>query len=151
MKVIIAGCGRVGSTLARMLSENHDVTVIDRTSDAFRRLGPKFKGHKLVGQGTDMDILKRAGIESADVFVSVTDGDNRNIMAAQIARTVFGVKTVMTRVYDPSRSAAYQEMGIITICTTAFAAGTLRDIAEGQASPSFLEQLQTYLAEAQSV
>lgn len=151
MKVIIAGCGRVGSTLARLLADQHDVTVVDRTSDAFRRLGSKFKGHKVVGQGTDVDVLKRAGIEHADVFVSVTDGDNRNIMAAQIAKKVFHVPTVMTRVYDPSRAAAYRNLGIFTICSTSTTAGLLRDVAEGRAPEPFLSQLDAYLAEARTV
>ena len=130
MNVIILGCGRVGSTLAKQLSaEEHEVTIIDETSDAFRRLGSKFKGTRLVGPGTDMDVLRRAGIESADVFVSVTQGDNTNIMAAQIAKEVFSVPRVLTRIYDPIRAEAYQQIGIHTICTTVIAAGLLHDIA----------------------
>lgn len=137
MKVIILGCGRVGSTLARqMAGEGHDVTVIDRDTGAFRRLGAKFKGQKIVGPGTDMDVLRRAGVEGADVFVSVTDGDNRNIMAAQIAKSVFNVPKVMTRLYDPNRAQSYQDMGIQTICTTAIAAGLLHDMAFGETDPA---------------
>jgi trk system potassium uptake protein TrkA len=133
MRVIIVGCGRVGSTLARMLSaEGNEVTVVDQTSDAFRRLGPKFKGQRVVGPGTDVAVLKRAGIEQADVFVSVTDGDNRNIMAAQIAKTVFNVPRVLTRIYDPSRAQAYQEMGIQTICTTMIASNLMYDLSQGR-------------------
>lgn len=151
MKVVIVGCGRVGSTLARMLAERHEVTVVDRTSDAFRRLGPKFRGAKLVGPGTDLDVLRRAGIETADIFVSVTDGDNRNIMAAQIAKRIFGVAQVFTRIYDPSRAAVYHEMGIQTLCTTATAAGLFCDLVEGRRPEAFLDQLQTYLDAAQKV
>ena len=151
MNVIIAGCGRSGSTLARMLGKEHHVTVIDRTSDAFRRLGKGFKGGTLVGQGTDMDILKRAGIEKADVFVAVTDGDNRNIMAAQIAKEVFGVGTVLCRIYDPSRAAAYQELGIQTYCTTAISAGYLRDLALGTVPGALAAHLKNYLDEVRSV
>ena len=151
MNVIIAGCGRSGSTLARMLAPEHHVTVIDRTSDAFRRLGKNFKGATLVGQGTDMDILRRAGAENADVFVAVTDGDNRNIMAAQIAKEVFGVGTVLCRIYDPSRAAAYQEMGIQTYCTTAISAGYLRDMAVGSISGTLAAQFQNYLDEVRSI
>ncbi len=143
MKAIILGCGRVGSTLARMLSEaGHDVTIIDQTSEAFRRLGAKFKGARVVGPGTDVDILKRAGIEGADVFVSVTDGDNRNIMAAQIAKTLFDVPNVMTRIYDPSRAQAYKEMGIQTLCTTSIAANLFFDLAEKKPVDEMVENLQ---------
>ena len=142
MRVIIVGCGRVGSTLARMLSEEgHDVTVVDQTSDAFRRLGAKFKGTRLVGPGTDVAVLTRAGIEQADVFVSVTDGDNRNIMAAQIAKTVFNVPRVLTRIYDPSRAAAYRELGIQTICTTMIAANLIYDGAHDRPIDSLLTDL----------
>lgn len=130
MQVLILGCGRVGSTLAKMMAaEGHDVTIIDQTSEAFRRLGSKFAGTRIVGPGTDVDVLRRAGIESADVFVSVTQGDNTNIMAAQIAHTVFKVPKVLTRIYDPSRAEAYGEMGIHTICTTTLAAGLLQNLA----------------------
>jgi trk system potassium uptake protein TrkA len=133
MQILILGCGRVGSTLAKMLSgEGHDVTVMDQTSDAFRRLGTKFTGKRVVGQGTDADTLRGAGIETADVFVSVTQGDNTNIMAAQIAKIVFKVPTVLTRIYDPSRAEAYSQMGIYTICTTSIAAGLMRDVALDQ-------------------
>ena len=146
MKVIILGCGRVGSTLARMLAgEGHDVTVIDRTSEAFRRLGRKFPGARLVGQGTDMDVLRRAGIENADVFVAVTDGDNRNIMASQVAKFVFSVPKVLTRIYDPSRAEAYQQMGIQTICTTTIAAGLLHDLSLGQSVDAVLDGVQETL------
>ena len=133
MRVIILGCGRVGSTLAKMMAdEDHDVTVIDQTSDAFRRLGSKFRGTRLVGPGTDLDVLRRAGIENADVFVAVTQGDNTNIMATQIAKEVFNIPKVLTRIYDPIRADAYQQRGIDTICTTTIAAGLMHDIALGR-------------------
>ena len=130
MRVVILGCGRVGSTLAKIMAEGeHDVIVIDQTSESFRRLGTRFPGTRVVGPGTDVDVLRRAGIESADLFVSVTQGDNTNIMAAQIAREVFKVPKVLTRIYDPIRAQAYREMGIHTICTTTIAAGLMRDLA----------------------
>jgi trk system potassium uptake protein TrkA len=130
LKVIILGCGRVGSTLARRLSlEGHAVTVIDMTSDAFRRLGLKFKGQKIVGTGLDQDTLRKAGIANADVFFAVTQGDNTNIMAAQIAKEVFSIPRVLARIYDPIRGQAYREMGIITLCTTTIAANILRSAA----------------------
>ncbi len=132
-KIVILGCGRVGSTLARQMSgEGHDVTVLDQTSDSFRRLGTKFKGQRLVGSGLDQDLLKRAHLGDADVFIAVTQGDNTNIMAAQIAREVFAVPRVMARIYDPIRAQAYREMGITTLCTTTLAAGLLHDAALGE-------------------
>ncbi len=128
LNVIILGCGRVGSTLARMMyRDGHNVTVIDLLNESFRRLGPKFKGQRVVGNGVDEDVLKRAGIETCDVFVSVTQGDNRNIMAAQIAKEVYQVKKVITRINDPIRADAYREMGIVTICGTTILSGVVRD------------------------
>ncbi|HEY3329710.1 MAG TPA: NAD-binding protein [Capsulimonadaceae bacterium] len=132
MNVLILGCGRVGSTLARQLvQEGHSLTVIDLTGDAFRRLGPKFKGQRIVGTGMDQDVLRRAGIEAADVFVAVTNGDNTNIMAAQIARNVFNVKKTLARIYDPIRAEAYRELGIETLCTTTVATAILRSAIVG--------------------
>jgi trk system potassium uptake protein TrkA len=132
MNVIILGCGRVGSTIARSLVlDHHQVTVIDMTADAFRRLGPKFMGKKVVGTGTDQLVLQRAGIEKADVFLALTQGDNTNFMAAQIAREVFNVPKVTTRIYDPIRADAYRELGIETLCTTTLAAGLLRAMITG--------------------
>ncbi len=129
-KIVILGCGRVGSTLARqMSSEGHDVAVIDLTSDAFRRLGTKFKGQRFVGSGLDQDLLRKAGVDHADVFIAVTQGDNTNIMAAQIAREVFAATRVIARIYDPNRAQAYREMGITTVCTTTLAAGLIHDSA----------------------
>ncbi|NLH99110.1 MAG: TrkA family potassium uptake protein [Chthonomonadales bacterium] len=128
MNVIILGCGRVGSTLARRLyHDGHNVTVIDLTGEAFRRLGSKFRGQRIVGNGLDRDILERAGIKSCDVFVSVTQGDNRNIMSAQIAKHVYKVPRVLTRINDPIRADAYRQMGIITICSPTIISGLVRD------------------------
>jgi trk system potassium uptake protein len=127
MNVIILGCGRVGSTIARQMAQDqHNVTVIDITSDAFRRLGPKFSGKKIIGTGMDQAVLKRAGIENADAFLALTQGDNTNIMAAQLAKVVFNVPKVTTRIYDPIRAEAYRELGIDTLCTTTLAAGLIR-------------------------
>ncbi len=128
MNVVVLGCGRVGSTFARLMyHDQHTVTVIDLQSEAFRRLGARFKGSRIVGNGIDEDVLKRAGIESADVFVAATQGDNRNIMAAQIAQRVFGVKKVVARIYDPVRADRYRQLGIVTLCTTTIASGLLHD------------------------
>lgn len=128
MNVIILGCGRVGSTLARLMyRDGHNVTVIDLLSESFRRLGVRFKGQRVIGNGIDEDILKRAGVENCDIFIAVTQGDNRNIMAAQIAREVYGVPKVVTRINDPIRADTYRSMGIVTICGTTILAGLVRD------------------------
>lgn len=119
MKVVIMGCGRVGSTLATLMDQaGHRVTVIDSNSDAFQRLRSDFKGEKIVGNGVDEEILRRAGIETADAFAAVTNGDNRNIMASQIAKEIFNIKKVVCRIYDPIRDSTYREMGMETICPT---------------------------------
>ena len=128
MNLIVLGCGRVGSTLARMMyKEGHNVVVVDLLSESFRRLGSKFKGQRVIGNGMDTDVLKRAGIENCDVFVAVTEGDNRNIMAAQIAHEVFKVPKVLTRINDPIRADTYRQLGIITICGTTILSGLMRD------------------------
>jgi len=129
MKVIILGCGRVGSTLARSLdSSNHEVTVIDWNEQQFQRLGSNFGGETVIGTGIDEDVLRLAGIEYADVFVAVTNGDNRNIMASQIARTVFDVSHVLTRIYDPVRATMYHQLGLDTVCSTT----TMADIMQSK-------------------
>ena len=118
LSVVILGCGRVGSSLARQMArEGHSITIIDLTSDAFRRLGQKFKGQRVVGTGLDQDTLRKAGLDRADVFVAVTQGDNTNIMAAQIAREVFSVGKVVARIYDAKRAAVYERLGIPTVAT----------------------------------
>jgi trk system potassium uptake protein TrkA len=128
MHVIILGCGRVGSTLALMLDcEKHAVSVIDKDGDAFRRLGENFCGRTVAGWGIDADTLLEAGIEGADAFVAVTNGDNTNIMASQIAKTLFGVPHVLARIYDPLRAHVYREFDIETICSTTLSTGLLFD------------------------
>lgn len=127
MKIIILGCGRMGATMAMRLSKaGHNVTVIDREPDAFRRLRD-FDGKTVFGNGLDPDVLRRAGIEQADTFVAVTNGDNRNITAVQIAKEIFNVPKVLARIYDPMRAAAYEELGIPTLCTTNIGAGLMID------------------------
>lgn len=119
MKIVILGCGRVGSTLANMLDQSgHEVSVIDYSSEAFQRLSPDFKGETIPGNGVDEEILIRAGIKEADAFAAVTNGDNRNIMASQIAKEIFNVKKVMCRIYDPIREETFRELGMETICPT---------------------------------
>jgi trk system potassium uptake protein TrkA len=130
--VVILGCGRVGSTLAAILTrEGHQVAIIDRDQSAFdkaaQRLGPTFAQETVPGIGIDEDVLRQAGIEGADAFISVTSGDNTNIVAAQIAQRKFGVSRVLVRVYDPIRADAYREAGLNTICTTTISAGLFHD------------------------
>jgi trk system potassium uptake protein TrkA len=128
MKYVIVGCGRVGSTLAKLLTaESHEVTVVDENPAAFRRLGSHFSGRVEVGTGIDNDVLARAGVESADGFVAVTDGDNRNVMAALIAQRMFGVRKIVARIYDPPRGQLYRELGIETVCPTTIGAKIVRD------------------------
>lgn len=128
MRAIIVGCGRVGSTLARHLdSEGHQVSIVDLSMPAFNRLGEDFSGNMVPGNGLDEQTLRRAGIEQADAFASVTNGDNRNLMMAQVAKEIFGVPRVITRVYDPIRAAVYKEMGLETICSTVIGAGIVHD------------------------
>jgi trk system potassium uptake protein len=128
MRVVILGCGRVGSTLALMLdSEGHQVSVIDMDPAAFRRLGEGFGGRAIAGMGISAEVLREAGIEEASAFLTVTNGDNTNIMAAQIAKAIFKVPRVMARIYDPLRAEVYREVGVETLCITTLGAGIFHD------------------------
>jgi trk system potassium uptake protein len=119
MRTVIVGCGRVGAMLAVMLDDGgHNVTVLDISTGAFDRLPSTFKGNALRGDGTDEDTLRRAGAEDADLFLAMTEGDNRNIMAAQLAAEAFRVGQVIAKINDPLRALAYAELGIATICRT---------------------------------
>ena len=127
MNVVIVGCGRVGGFLAGLLdSEGHRVSVVDIASTSparaerawFQHLPTSFKGETILGDGTDLDVLRQAGIERADAFLALTEGDNRNLMAAQIAQKIFGLKHVIAKVNDPVRAQTYREMGINTFSRT---------------------------------
>ena len=119
MKFVIVGCGRVGAGLAEAFDNaGHEVIVIDLTTRAFDRLSDEFKGQALRGDGTDEDVLRRAGAEGADVLLALTEGDNRNVMAAQIAVEKLSVGKVMAKINDPVRAAAYADLGIATVCRT---------------------------------
>ncbi len=119
MKVIILGCGRVGAWLALQMDQaGHEVTIIDRNQDSFIRLGPDFDGSMVLGTGIDEDVLRKAGIEHADAFVAVTNGDNTNAMAAQIAQLIFRVPKVVARLYDPIRDETYRTLGLETVSPT---------------------------------
>lgn len=132
MNVVIMGCGRVGAELATTLDrEGHHVTILDLNNDQFRRRLPsEFGGRAMVGNGIDMDALRRAGIEHADAFVAVTQGDNRNVMAAQIAQHIFNVPRVVCRIYDPIREEIYHTLGIETISPTRVGAQLLKERLE---------------------
>lgn len=128
LKIVIMGCGWVGATLAAELDkEGHQVTILDINPSSFRRLPPTFSGNALLGDGTDEETLKNAGIEEADAFVAVTQGDNRNIMAAHIAKEVFGKKKVICRIYDPFREDLYDILGLEAVSPTKVITQLLKD------------------------
>jgi trk system potassium uptake protein TrkA len=132
MKVIIMGCGRVGARLAALLDEDgHKVTILDIDTYSFRRLPPSFGGTALFGNGTDEETLKRAGIEDVEVFIAVTQGDNRNAMACQIAKHIFKVPRVVCRIYDPLREEMYNALGLETLSPTKIFAQLMREKIEG--------------------
>jgi trk system potassium uptake protein TrkA len=123
MFCVIVGCGMVGSRVAAMLSRNgHNVSIIDKNSDSFSRLPPEFDGQTVSGTGFDEDILKAAGIERADVFSALTDNDNVNIMASAVAKTIFNVKRVITRVYNPDREKTFKMLGLEIVSPTVLGA-----------------------------
>ncbi len=131
MKVVIMGCGRVGSRLAWLLdADGHQVTILDTDSYSFHRLSPDFKGTALVGNGINDEALRKAGIEAADVFMALTQGDNRNVMAAQIAKHIFNVPRVVCRIYDPLRHELYNTLGLETFCPTTIFAQMLKEKLE---------------------
>ena len=128
MKTVIVGCGRVGSVLADAFDRaGHRVIVLDLKTTAFDRLPGAFKGSAVRGDGTDEDTLRRAGAEGADVFMAMTEGDNRNVMAAQLATEALGVSQVIAKINDPLRASAYAELGIATLCRTNLMATAVSD------------------------
>jgi len=119
MHVLIAGCGRVGSGLARdLVSQGFDVAIIDESPESFHLLGDDFPGEFIVGRALDWDTLRRAGVKTAVAFVACTDGDNTNIVVSQIVQKRYGVKCVVARVYDPLRAELFAQAGIRTVCPT---------------------------------
>jgi trk system potassium uptake protein TrkA len=121
MHVVVVGCGRVGSELAATLeSAGHSVAVVDKSSDAFRRIPAGFGGKQVVGYGFDRATLTAAGIEDASALAAVTSGDNSNILTARVARENFGIDNVVARIYDPRRAAIFQRLGIPTVATVSW-------------------------------
>ncbi|MDD5282110.1 MAG: TrkA family potassium uptake protein [Candidatus Omnitrophica bacterium] len=141
MYVIIAGCGRVGAELAKLLSgEDHDVVIIDKSRESFSRLGDSFNGLTMVGNGFDLALLKQVGIEKADAFCAVTNGDNTNLISAQVAKKIFRVPKVFARVYDPQRAHIYAALGLNIISGTMLLSSMLRDkIIESRFSSYLIE------------
>ena len=141
MNIVILGCGRVGALLATQLDNaGHAVTVVDSSSDAFQRLDPEFKGDKVTGNGVDEEVLHRAHLENADAFIAVTNGDNRNIMASQMAKQLFKVNKVLCRIYDPLREITYRELGLETFCPTVAGANMLFNAISGKQQGSVVPQ-----------
>lgn len=129
MKIVILGCGRVGARLASMMVEDgHDVSVIDSDPNSLSHLPDDFGGQVVLGTGIDVDVLKSAGIAHADAFAAVTNFDNTNIMACQVAKEIFGVKKVLARIYDPGREGLYHQLGLETICPTTLISTAAHDI-----------------------
>jgi trk system potassium uptake protein TrkA len=141
MHVIVVGCGRVGSEVAVSLaSTEHDVIVIDRKAEAFRRLGEDFKGTTMVGVGFDRDVLTEAGITPDCAVAAVTSGDNSNILIARVARETFGVKRVVARIYDPRRASIYERLGIATVASVAWtSARVLRHLVGNESTPDWVD------------
>jgi trk system potassium uptake protein TrkA len=141
MHVIVVGCGRVGSEVALSLaSTQHDVIVIDRKAESFRRLGDDFKGTTMVGVGFDRDVLTEAGITPNCAVAAVTSGDNSNILIARVARETFGVKHVVARIYDPRRASIYERLGIATVASVAWtSARVLRHLMASESTPDWID------------
>ncbi len=128
MRIVIMGCGRVGAHLANTMYRDHDITIVDRSPDAFERLLPEFNGRTVVGPGDDPDVLVQAGIRQADALAALTNRDNVNIMVSQMARELFHVPRVITRIYDHEREDTYHDLGLETICPTEAGAQLFEEI-----------------------
>ena len=141
MYIIIVGCGRVGSELARLLADaGHNVVVVDKDAAAFKNLGADFNGVTVSGDGFDVDLLKEAGIEQADVFCTVTDNDNANIMSGQVAKKIFHLPKVIARINDVQYTHVYEELGIDVVNSTSLLTSVIRNkIAESKSSSFILE------------
>ena len=141
MHVIVVGCGRVGSEVAlNLAAAEHDVVVIDRRIEAFRRLGYDFKGTTMVGVGFDRDVLTEAGITPDCAVAAVTSGDNSNILIARVARETFGVEHVVARIYDPRRASIYERLGIATVASVAWtSARVLRHLLASETTPDWID------------
>ncbi len=139
MYIIIVGCGRVGAQVGTLLSqEGHNVVIVDKNPESFKRLGSNFNGLTIVGNGFEIDVLKEAGIDRADAFCSLTNGDNTNIMASQVAKKIFNVPRVIARVYDSARAHIYETLGLEVISGTVLFAAMIRDKLVDKKLSSFI-------------
>jgi trk system potassium uptake protein TrkA len=128
VKAIVIGCGRVGSAIAKQLdSEGWDVVAVDEKEEALGRLGEHWGGGCIVGHGMDVEVLHQAGIDAADAVVVATDGDNTNLVVAQVAQKRFGIDCVVVRVLDPGRAKFYASRGLRTVCPTSNAIEVLAE------------------------
>lgn len=142
MKIVILGCGRVGARLAQLMEEDgYKVSIIDADPNSFSRLYEGFNGQTTLGTGIDVDVLKAAGIENADAFAAVTNFDNTNIMACEVAKEIFNVQRVLARIYDPGRESLYHQLGLETVCPTTLISTTAREILN---APQGVEVLPFY-------
>jgi trk system potassium uptake protein TrkA len=145
MQVLIVGCGRTGSRLARRLSNGgHQIKVIDITREAFTRLGANFSGQTFQGSGLDTDTLERAGAAKADIVIAVTGGDNRNLMVAQMMKHHFHVTRAVARLHDPVRSFKFRELGVETLCTTTVMEGLLELYVNNGEFPELPGEMSVY-------
>lgn len=134
MQIVVAGCGKVGSGFAQIMSEQgHDISVVDEQNDNFVLLGPNFKGITVWGSPIDEDVLKEAGIETADGFVAATPDDNINTMACQVAKEIFNVPKIFARVQDPVREEVLYQFGVSTVCPTNMTVKEFRSLLLGEA------------------
>lgn len=141
MYIIIIGSGKVGSQLAKLLADaGHNVVVIDKDVNSFKRLGADFNGVTITGNGFDVDLLKQAGAEGADAFCTVTDNDNANIMSGQVAKKIFHIPKVITRINDPQYAHIYQELGIDVVNSTTLLASMIRNKITESRFSSFILQ-----------
>lgn len=128
MRVVILGCGRLGALLGEILDQDgHEVTIIDPKPEAFSRLAPTFRGSVVVGVGIDEDVLRRAGIEQCDAFVALSDGDNTNVMACQVAKYIFHVPKVISQIKDPGRREIFTTLELDNICPTILGADAFKE------------------------
>jgi trk system potassium uptake protein TrkA len=146
MHVIVVGCGRVGSTVANeLVARDHDVVVIDRRREAFRRLGSRFTGITMTGVGFDRDVLSSARITDQSAVMAVTSGDNSNILIARVARETFGVERVVARIYDPQRAVIYERLGIPTVASVSWtSARALRHVLPDPGHTDWIDPTSTY-------
>lgn len=133
MQIVIIGCGKVGAKFAQVLSaEGNEVVIVSNDSKSFKNLSPDFDGMTITGVPIDQDVLKTAGIETADALVAVTEDDNVNIMACQVAKEIFKVPKVIARIYNPAREHVFHEFGLETICPTDITVNVMRALVESE-------------------